>query len=55
MLIPVAARPKARVCGLSLARIAGLNPARAMDVVECCVSSDRGLRIRLITSQEEFC
>jgi hypothetical protein len=30
--IPVAARSKAWVCGRSLAGVAGLNPARGMDV-----------------------
>ena len=33
--IPVAVRPKAWVCGRSLAVIAGLNPAEGMSVV-CC-------------------
>jgi hypothetical protein len=32
VLIPVAERYKARVCGLLLARIAGSNPAGGMDV-----------------------
>jgi hypothetical protein len=36
------------VCGLSLAGIAGSNPAMGMDVSECCVLSDRGLCIWLI-------
>jgi hypothetical protein len=38
--IPVAARPKALVCGRSLAGIAGSNPAEYMDV---CFSSSRGV------------
>ena len=34
--------PKARVCGRSLAEIAGSNPAGSMDVCcECCVMSGR--------------
>jgi hypothetical protein len=45
--IPVAARSKAWVCDRSLAGIVGLNPA------ECCVSSGRGLCVRLITRPEE--
>ena len=42
--ISVAARPKAWVCGRSLARIAGSNPSGGMDICrECCVLSGRGL------------
>ena len=37
MPIPVAERSKARVCGRSLAEVAGSNPAGDMDVcVVCC-------------------
>jgi len=39
MLIPVAARSKAWVCGRSLAGIAGSNPVEGMNVfcyVSCC-------------------
>ena len=38
--VPVAARPRAYVCGRSLAGIAGSNPDRGMDVYLCgiCVS-----------------
>jgi hypothetical protein len=40
----VAARSKARVCGRSLAGIAGLKPAEGMAIsCECCVLSGRGL------------
>jgi hypothetical protein len=35
--IPVATRSKSRVCGCSLAGIAGSNPARGMDVCLLCV------------------
>ena len=42
MPIPVAARPKAWVCGRSLAGIAASNPAGSMDV--CSVLSGRSLR-----------
>ena len=53
MPIPVAARSKAWVCGLSLAWNVGSNPARAMSVCcECCVLSGRGLCIGLITRPE---
>jgi hypothetical protein len=35
--IPIAERPKTRVCGLSFAGVAGSNPAGGMDVcVVCC-------------------
>ena len=46
MTVQVADRSKARVCGRSLAGIAGSNPAGGMDVCvlcECCVCSGRGL------------
>ena len=49
MLIPVAARSKAWVCGHSFAGIAALKPAKVMDVcllcllrVECVASSAVG-------------
>jgi len=52
--IPVAVRPKAWVCGRSLAGIAGSNPAGGMNVsFECCVLSGRGLCVGLITRPEE--
>jgi len=44
--IPVAARSQAYVCGCSLARIAGSNPARRqgyLSIKECCVFSRRDL------------
>jgi hypothetical protein len=52
--IPVTARPKTRVCGRSLAGIAGSNTAAAMDVcvLWCCVLSDIGLRVGLTTPPE---
>ena len=37
-LIPVAERAKARVCGRSLAGVAGSNPAGGMDVCFVCVT-----------------
>ena len=57
MLVPVAARSKAWVCGRSLARIVGSNPAGAWMSVccECCVLSDRALCFGLITRPEESC
>ena len=36
--IPVAERSKARVCGRSLAGVAGSNPAGGMDVCVVCVA-----------------
>ena len=55
LTIPVAERYKARVCGPSLAGIAGLNPAGAWLFVccKCCVLSGRGLCDWLITRPEE--
>jgi hypothetical protein len=56
LLIPVAARSKAWICGRSLAGIAVLNPARGLDVCvccECCVLSGRGLCVGPITRPEE--
>ena len=51
---PVAARPKALVCGRSSAEIVGSNPTGGMDVCfECCVLSGRGLCDELITRPEE--
>jgi hypothetical protein len=52
--IPVDARPKTRFCGRSLAGNAGSNPAGGMDfcVLWCCVLSDTGLRVGLITPPE---
>ena len=51
----VAARPKAWVCGRSLAGIVGLNPAGAWKSIPCerCVMSGRGLCVGLITRPEE--
>jgi len=50
----VAARPKAWFYGRSLAGIAGSNPAGSMDFCcECCVLSDKGLCVGLITHPEE--
>ena len=50
--IPAAAR--STVCGLSLAGIAGSNPAGGMDVsFECCVLSGRGSYNGPITHPEE--
>ena len=53
--IPMAARSKAWVCGLSLAGIAGSIPTGAWMFVgcECCVLSGRGLCDELITCPEE--
>ena len=51
MPVPVAARPKAYVCGRSPAEIVGSNPTGCMDV---CVFSGRGLCDELITRPEEF-
>jgi len=53
--IPVAARSKAWVCGLSLAGILGSNPAGAWMSVscKCCVLSGRRLCDELITRPEE--
>jgi hypothetical protein len=52
--IPVAAWPKVRVCGRSLAVIASSNPAVGMDVCrECRVFSSRGLCDGPITHPEE--
>jgi len=49
-----AARSKAWVYGRWLAEIASSNPAADMDVFcECCVLSDRGLCVGLITLIEE--
>ena len=54
MLITVAARSKAWVCGRSLAGSVGSRPAGGMDVsLFCCVLSGRGLCIWLITRSEE--
>jgi hypothetical protein len=52
--IPVAARSKACVCGLSLAEISGSKLTGGMDVCyEFCVLSGRGLCVGLITRPEE--
>ena len=52
--VPVAARSKAWVCGLSSAEIVGSNPTDGMNVCrECCVLSGRGLNDGLITRPEE--
>jgi hypothetical protein len=55
MPIPVAVRSKARVCGRSLAWIAGSNPAGTLLSLccECCVLSGRGLCDLPITRPEE--
>ena len=53
--MPMAARSKVWVCGLSLAGIVGLNSAGAMNICcEYCVLSGRGLCDGLITNPEEF-
>jgi hypothetical protein len=50
----VAARSKEWECGPSLAGIIGSNPTGSMDVsCECCVLSDRGLWVRVISRPEE--
>ena len=55
--IPVAARPKAWVCGRSLVGIVGSNPDGGMDVClllsGCFVLSGRGLCVEMITRPEE--
>jgi hypothetical protein len=52
--VPVAARSKLWVYGLSLAGILGSNPSGVMDVcVECCVLSGGDLCEGLITRPEE--
>ena len=55
MLVPVAARSKAYVCGRWLAEIVGSNPTGAWIFVccDCCVLSGRGLCDELITHSEE--
>ena len=56
MPVPVAARSKALVCGLSPADIVGSNPAGGgwmFVCCECCVLSGRGLCDGLITRPEE--
>jgi len=60
MSIRVAARSKAKVCGRSLAGIAGSNPAGghgclsgAVCVCVCVVLPGRGLCVGLITRPEE--
>ena len=55
--IPVAARSKVWVCGCSLPWIVGSNPPgeRMSVFCECCVLSDRGLCVGLITRLEESC
>ena len=52
---PVAARSKARICGHSLAGIAGSNPPRAWISAsfECCVLSGGGLCDGPIARPEE--
>ena len=50
MQVPVAARSKALVCGLSPAKIVGSNPTGGMDV---CVLWRRGFYDELITRPEE--
>ena len=52
--IPVAARSKAWICGLSLVGIVGSNAVGGMDVsCECCVLSGRGLCYGSVTCPEE--
>ena len=52
--VPVAARPKAKVCGRSPAEIVGSNPTWSMYICrECCALSGRGLCDELITRPEE--
>jgi hypothetical protein len=55
--IPVAARSKKWVCGLSLVGNAGSKPAGGKTSVsyECCVLSGTGLCFGLITRPENFC
>jgi hypothetical protein len=58
MLIPVAARSKALVCGRLVAGIAGSNPAKGMDISLLCLyillsCVGRGLWDGLITHPEE--
>jgi hypothetical protein len=54
MPVPVAARPKAWIYGLSLDGITGSNPAKDIDVCrECCVVSSRGLCDGSITRPEK--
>jgi len=55
LLILVALRSKAWVCGNSFARIADSSPTWDMDVclLEGCVLSGRGLTVGLITRPEE--
>ena len=53
----MAALSKAQICDLSLAGIAISNSAGCMDVCvlhACCVLSDRGLCVGMITRPEEF-
>ena len=54
--VPVTARSKAKVCGRSPAEILGFKSHRGhgcLSVVECCVSSGRGLCDQLIARPEE--
>ena len=51
--VPVAARSKAYICGLSPAEIVGSNPTGGMDVCPLWVLSVRGLCDELITRPEE--
>ena len=54
-IILVAARSKARVCGRSIAGIAGSNPAGSIDICvgECCVLSERSICDGPIVHPEE--
>jgi hypothetical protein len=53
---PVVLRSKERVCGPSLAGIAGSNPTVSKNVsFGCCVLSGRSLCVGLITPPEESC
>jgi len=54
MLVAVAASSNARVCGCSLAEIAGSNPADSMNVpCACSVLPGRGICEELINRPEE--
>ena len=52
MAIPVAKRSQARACGLSLAGIAGSNPAGGMDVCVLCCKQRKKEKCRTIKTKE---
>ena len=55
LLVPVAARSKAQICGRPPTETMGSKPAGSMDVCcQCCVLSDVGLYDELITHPEGF-